>query len=92
MESSILFVIGLSVFVIAYFFYGEHLSKKVFNLFSLDEKNLKTPAFEFEDGIDYVPANKNILFAITLALSLELLLSLVLLLLRFGDGCQHFYG
>lgn len=62
MESSILFVIGLSVFVIAYFFYGEHLSKRVFNLFSLDEKNLKTPAFEFEDGIDYVPANKNILF------------------------------
>ena len=62
MESSILFVVGLSVFVTAYFFYGEHLSKKLFNLFSLDEKNLKTPAYEFEDGVDYVPANKNILF------------------------------
>ena len=44
------------------FFYGEHLSKKVFNLFSLDKKNLKTPAYELEDGVDYVPANKNILF------------------------------
>jgi carbon starvation protein len=62
LESSFLFIAGLGAFILSYYFYGEHLSKNIFSLSKLDEKDLKTPAYEFEDGVDYVPANKSILF------------------------------
>ncbi|MBO8168629.1 MAG: carbon starvation protein A [Thermoanaerobacteraceae bacterium] len=45
-------------FIIAYRLYGTYLSKRIFNL---DDSN-KTPAHQFEDGIDYVPTKKEILF------------------------------
>ena len=51
-------VVGVGIlFLIAYFTYGNFLSKKVFEL--NNEKN--TPAVEMEDGKDYVPAKKGML-------------------------------
>ncbi|WP_163327967.1 carbon starvation protein A [Desulfurobacterium thermolithotrophum] len=47
-----LFLLSISIFIIAYFTYGKFLSKKVFKL---DDKN-KTPAHTMKDGVDYVPA------------------------------------
>ena len=38
-------------YILMYRFYGKFLSNKIFNL---DDK-AKTPAVQFEDGIDFVP-------------------------------------
>jgi len=51
-------VVGTGIiFTIAYLTYGKFLSKKVFGL----DDSIKTPAVEINDGLDYVPANKNML-------------------------------
>ncbi len=49
---AILFIVAVVIFTIAYFTYGNFLSKKVYKL---DDKN-PTPAHTMQDGIDYVPA------------------------------------
>ena len=41
----------------SYIFYGRYLEKK----WGIDP-NAKTPAYEMEDGVDYVPADTNIVF------------------------------
>jgi carbon starvation protein len=46
-----------AIFIVAYLTYGKFLATKVFGL---DDKN-KTPAEEINDGLDYVPAKKNML-------------------------------
>lgn len=45
-------------FFLAYKFYGTFISKKIFELKDTKE----TPAHKFEDGIDYVPTKKEIIF------------------------------
>ncbi|BBL80964.1 carbon starvation protein A [Rubrobacter xylanophilus] len=52
-------VIGVLIaFFLAYRFYSRYLAEKVYAL----DKNFRTPAHEFEDGVDYVPTNKHVLF------------------------------
>ena len=58
MNSALLTLISLSSFYIGYKFYSKYISNKIYNL----DDNQKTPAHEFEDGIDYVPTNKHVLF------------------------------
>jgi carbon starvation protein len=58
MDVILLIVICFFSFFLAYKFYGTFLSKKIFKL---DGKK-KTPAHEYEDGIDYVPTRKEIIF------------------------------
>lgn len=58
MNAAVLGVGGLILFVLAYRFYARYLQDKVFQL----PDNNKTPAHELEDGIDYVPTNKKVLF------------------------------
>ncbi len=58
MNSALLTLISLSCFYLGYRFYSQYISQKIYNL-NNDEK---TPAHEFEDGIDYVPTNKHVLF------------------------------
>ena len=58
MNSALLTLIALSCFYLGYRFYSQYISQKIYNL-NNDEK---TPAHEFEDGIDYVPTNKHVLF------------------------------
>ncbi|MDQ4001356.1 MAG: carbon starvation protein A, partial [Actinomycetota bacterium] len=54
-------VVAILVFVaffLGYRFYSKYLAEKVYAL----DKNFKTPSHEFEDGVDYVPTNKHVLF------------------------------
>jgi carbon starvation protein len=48
----------LCIFAIAYRFYGLFLAKNLLKI----QPSRETPAHKFEDGRDYVPTNKNVLF------------------------------
>jgi len=50
---------GLGAFAAAYRFYSTFLAKKVF---LSEEPGFKTPAHEMEDGVDFVPSPKHVLF------------------------------
>jgi carbon starvation protein len=54
----VVFVAVLSLFALAYRFYASYLAEKVYAL----DPDFVTPAHEFEDGVDYVPTNKHVLF------------------------------
>ena len=58
MNSALLTIICLSCFYLGYRFYSKFIANKIYNL----NEEQKMPAHEFEDGVDYVPANKHILF------------------------------
>tara|TARA_B100000676_G_scaffold249832_1_gene254107 strand:- start:1238 stop:2893 length:1656 start_codon:yes stop_codon:yes gene_type:complete len=57
MSSAILTLVCLSLFYFGYRYYSQFLSSKVYDL-----NNSKTPAHEFNDGVDFVPTDKHILF------------------------------
>jgi len=59
MNSLFLAISGLVLFGIGYRYYASYLANKVF---SINQFSGSVPAKEFEDGIDYVPTPKNILF------------------------------
>lgn len=48
----LLFITAVVIFTVAYITYGRFLRDRVFEL----KKENKTPAHEFKDGVDYVPA------------------------------------
>lgn len=58
MNSLFLVVISLAALFVAYRFYARFLARKLFKL----DPSRRTPAHEFEDGIDYVPTKRGILF------------------------------
>ncbi|HVM34027.1 MAG TPA: carbon starvation protein A [Actinomycetota bacterium] len=58
MPAIVVLVLVFAAFFLAYRFYSAYISA---NTYGLDE-NFITPAHEFEDGVDYVPTNKHILF------------------------------
>lgn len=58
MESIIIVVVSAIGYLVAYNTYGRYLSKKVFGL---DASNL-TPSREVNDGVDYVPTKKQVIF------------------------------
>ncbi len=53
----VMMIIAIVVLGGAYLIYGRYLA----NLWGIDE-NAKTPAYELEDGVDYVPADTNVVF------------------------------
>ena len=57
MKSSLLASIGLISFYFGYLFYSKYISKTIFQ----EPEEEKTPAHTLNDGIDFVPTNKNIL-------------------------------
>ncbi|MBK5201907.1 MAG: carbon starvation protein A [Spirochaetaceae bacterium] len=57
MNGVILLIIALVALFSGYVFYGKRLAKK----WGVDPER-QTPAFEFEDGVDYVPTDSNVLF------------------------------
>ena len=57
MNGILMMVISIVVLVGAYLLYGRYLQKK----WGIDP-NAKTPAYEMEDGVDYVPADTNVVF------------------------------
>ena len=58
MNAALLAVFSLFCFFLSYLFYSRFLAKKIFEI----DSDIVTPAHEFEDGIDYVPTNKYVLF------------------------------
>lgn len=58
MSSLLLLVVGLGAFIGGYFIYSKFIAEKILKL-SVD---FTTPAHEFNDGIDYVPTNKYVLW------------------------------
>ncbi len=58
MSSIALLVVGLSAFLAGYQIYSRFISERIFRL----DPNYRTPAHEFEDGVDFVPTNKHVLF------------------------------
>ena len=57
MNGPLMMLIAIVVLLAAYLFYGRYLAKT----WGIDPK-AKTPAYEFEDGVDYVPADTNVVF------------------------------
>ena len=57
MPGILMMVIAIVVLGGAYLLYGRYLQKK----WGIDP-NAKTPAYEMEDGVDYVPADTNVVF------------------------------
>jgi len=58
LNSLIILSVTLGGYVLAYFIYGKYLRDKVFQL----DPEHNTPAHELQDGVDYYPARKSVLF------------------------------
>ena len=57
MNGILMMVIAIVVLGGAYLLYGRYLQNK----WGIDP-NAKTPAYELQDGVDYVPADTNVVF------------------------------
>lgn len=58
MSAILLAVIGLFGFLTGYQVYSKYVANKVFKL----DPDFRTPAHEFEDGVDFVPTNRFVLW------------------------------
>ncbi|MGK7312808.1 MAG: carbon starvation CstA family protein [Candidatus Longimicrobiales bacterium M2_2A_002] len=58
MSAIVLLVIGLTAFLTGYQLYSRYLARHVYRL----DPDYETPAHQFEDGVDYVPTNRHVLF------------------------------
>ena len=58
MTGSLLAILGLSLFALGYKVYSKYLAKEIYSI----EDEIETPSKAFEDGNDYVPTKKHILF------------------------------
>ncbi|MBA2243777.1 MAG: carbon starvation protein A, partial [Gemmatimonadetes bacterium] len=58
MSSVVLLIVGLLAFATGYRFYSRYLAAHIYRL----DPDFRTPAHEFEDGVDYVPTNRHVLF------------------------------
>ncbi len=58
MSSIALLVVGLSAFVTGYLVYSRYIATRIYRL----DPNFKTPAHQFEDGVDFIPTNRHVLF------------------------------
>ncbi|MGC3872864.1 carbon starvation CstA family protein [Halomonas sp. GXIMD04776] len=58
MSAIVVLFIGLGAMALAYFVYSKFIAEKIYQL----DPEFKTPAHEFEDGIDFVPTNRYVLW------------------------------
>lgn len=58
MSSIALLLVGLSAFLTGYMFYSRFIARRIYQL----DPDFKTPAHTFEDGVDYMPTNRHVLF------------------------------
>jgi len=54
----VLLFVGLSAFLTGYRFYARYLARHIYRL----DPDFVTPAHAFEDGVDFVPTNRHVLF------------------------------
>ncbi|MFV0360990.1 carbon starvation protein A [Tropicimonas sp.] len=58
MNSVVIAIIGLGAMALGWFVYSRFIATRIYRL----DPNFVTPAHEFEDGIDFVPTNKYVLW------------------------------
>jgi len=58
MQALLIMVLAFAGYIIMYKFYGQFIGSKIFKLSAA----AKTPAHELEDGVDYVPTKKEVIF------------------------------
>lgn len=58
MSSIALLAVGIMAFLSGYLIYSRYISQFIYRL----DPDFVTPAHEFEDGIDYLPTNRHVLF------------------------------
>ncbi|MDX1525027.1 MAG: carbon starvation protein A [Pseudidiomarina maritima] len=58
MNAILLMLLGLGAMFLGYVFYSKFVAEKIYKL----DPNFRTPAHEFEDGVDFVPTNKYVLW------------------------------
>ena len=58
MPAIVILAAVLAIFALGYRYYSAYLAERVYAL----DPEFRTPAHEFEDGVDYVPTNKHVLF------------------------------
>ncbi len=58
MSSIALLVVGLLAFLTGYRIYSRYLAQRIYQL----DPDFRTPAHEFQDGVDFVPTNRHVLF------------------------------
>ncbi len=58
MSSIALLLVGISAFATGYLVYSKFIAQRIYSL----DPDYKTPAHEFEDGVDFVPTNRHVLF------------------------------
>ncbi|HLS73946.1 MAG TPA: carbon starvation protein A [Actinomycetaceae bacterium] len=58
MNSLVLALVGVAMVLAGYFLYSKYLGSRVYQL----NAKFRTPAHEFQDGVDYVPTNKYVLW------------------------------
>lgn len=58
MSSIALLLVGLAAFLTGYRVYSRYIAQRIYRL----DPDFRTPAHEFEDGVDFVPTNKHVLF------------------------------
>jgi carbon starvation protein len=58
MSAIVLSVVGLSAFFLGYRFYSKFIAERIFRL----DPDYVTPAHRFEDGVDFVPTNRYVLW------------------------------
>ena len=58
MSSIALLIVGLSALLTGYLVYSRYIARHIYRL----DPDFVTPAHELEDGVDYVPTNRHVLF------------------------------
>ncbi|RUO60244.1 carbon starvation protein A [Pseudidiomarina insulisalsae] len=58
MNAILLMLLGLGGMFLGYVFYSRFVAEKIYRL----DPDFRTPAHEFEDGVDFVPTNKYVLW------------------------------
>lgn len=58
MSAVYLMLAGLGAFVLGYFVYARFIARRIFAL----DPDFRTPAYEYEDGVDFVPTNRYVLW------------------------------
>ncbi|WP_413543964.1 carbon starvation protein A [Citricoccus nitrophenolicus] len=58
MNSLALAVVGVAMILLGYFLYSKFISRRIFKL----DPDYETPAHRYEDGVDFVPTNKWVLW------------------------------
>ncbi|QEA39779.1 carbon starvation protein A [Pistricoccus aurantiacus] len=58
MSAIVLLALGLGIMALGYFLYSKFIAERIYRL----DPDFKTPAHEFEDGVDFVPTNRYVLW------------------------------